>query len=122
MNDYARANKKFLEQIYEDRLQGVKNQTNQPFMDSSEWLKQAAHWQEPVGIIQRRGGQVIFVRMPVSQERWSLFVERLNVDSIHFANYKDLSDFQLPDTSHLDMKDKSLFTSSLLNHLQDKIR
>jgi alginate O-acetyltransferase complex protein AlgI len=82
-----------------------------------------------------KGGRVIFVRMPVSQERWTIerqltpperywkkFVNKINVESVHFADYPDLSNFKLPDTSHIDMRDKPAFTRILLIHLKDNLK
>lgn len=130
LTDYARADVKFLKEIHDSRLKGVQKQAKQPFLSPDTWLKQTEHWHNLVVQFRARGGHIIFVRLPISQERWKLesqttppekywkkFVNKLNVESVYFADYPDLSNFQLPDTSHLDMRDKSAFTKNLVQHL-----
>lgn len=135
LTDYDRADLKLLKQVHDGRLKGIKKRDKQSSLSYEEWLKQTEHWQALVVQFRARGGRVIFVRMPISQERWRLerqitppekywnrFVNKLNVESIHFADYPDLSNFKLPDTSHLDMRDKPVFTRSLSTHLKDALK
>ncbi|MEH2048727.1 hypothetical protein [Nostoc sp.] len=135
LTDYERADVKFLKEIHDGRLKGIEDQVKQSFVSPEKWLQQTEHWQTLVDKFHGQGGRVIFVRMPVSQERWKFerkitpperywkrFVNKLNVESVHFADYPDLSNFKLPDTSHLDMRDKPVFTRSLLTHVQDKFK
>jgi hypothetical protein len=134
LTDYARANIKFLQEIHDNRLKGVKKSNEQPFLTPTEWLEKTQPWQNLVNKFQARGGRVIFVRMPVSQERWNIerqntppekywhkFVTKVNAESIHFADYANLSNFKLPDTSHLDMNDKAAFTRNLISQLEDEL-
>lgn len=130
LTDYARANPHNLQALYNQRIEGAEQSLKRPFIRSEEWLKQTEHWKPLVEKFKARGGRVIFVRMPVSKDRWQLerqntpvdrywqkFIKLLQVDSIHFADYPELTGFKLPDTSHLDMRDRPAFTQSLLNHL-----
>lgn len=135
LTDYERADVKFLKEIHDGRLKGIEQQAQQPFLSPQKWLQQTEHWQSLVDKFHTRGGRVIFVRMPISQERWEFerqitppekywhrFTDELNVESIHFAEYPDLSNFKLPDTSHLDMRDKPAFTRSLLILLKEELK
>lgn len=133
--DYKRADEKFLKDLHDNRLAGIKSQVNQAFLSPDKWLDETKHWDILVNKFRARGGRIIFVRMPISQERWKfegqiappekywkVFTNKLNVKSVYFADYPDLSNFELPDTSHLDMRDKPAFTRFLLNHLQDELK
>lgn len=135
LTDYDRADVKSLKELANSRLKGIKIESQKSFLTPENWLKKTEHWQNLVDKFRNRGGRIIFVRLPISQERWKLerqitppqnywktFVDKLNVESVYFADYPDLSNFQLPDTSHLDMRDKPVFTRSLLNHVQDELK
>lgn len=124
--DYARAKPILLQQLYQNRIKGVQ-QTVASFPIPEAWLAKTQHWQLLVKKFEARGGQVVFVRMPVAEARWAIegeympvklywnsFIKQLNVPSIHFAEHPSLSSFEFPDTSHLDMRDKERFTDALL--------
>lgn len=132
--DYARAKPKALQTLYQSRIEDQKQSLKRSFLSPEEWLKQTAYWHTVVKQFKARGGRVIFVRMPVSKERWKIerqktpadrywqkFITQLKVDSIHFADYPELTSFELPDTSHLDMRDRPRFTQALLNHLNGEL-
>jgi hypothetical protein len=134
LTDYARADPKPLQELHDSRLKGIQESSTQPSVPFDRWEAKTKHWQGLVAKFQQRGGRVIFVRMPVSQDRWSFeqkiyppdrywhpWMKNFNVSSIHFADYAELSNFKLPDTSHLDMHDKSIFTELLLGHIQNKL-
>ena len=133
--DYDRADILSLEEFRDRVMEEVKEKAQQSVMSPEEWLGKTEHWWSTVNQFRARGGRVIFVRMPVSQERWKFesqiaptenywnrFVDKLNVKSIHFADYPDLSNFNLPDTSHMDMGDKPVFTRLLLTHLENELQ
>ncbi len=133
LTDYARADRKALKALRQSRL--PKNSTE--YVDRvlptfGEWSNQTQHWQQPIARFQRRGGKVVFVRMPVARDLWQFegqtyppdrywhpWMNKLGVKSVHFAEYPDLSSFPLPDTSHLDMRNKATFTQRLLTHSED---
>jgi hypothetical protein len=135
LTDYKRANVKLLKELHDSRLTGIKQQAKQSFISPGKWLKRTEHWQPLVNNFHYRGGRIIFVRMPISQERWKFesqitpperywkkFVNKLNVTSVYFADYPDLSNFKLPDTSHLDMRDKPIFTKVLLEKMSNYLK
>ena len=83
--------------------------------------------------IEARGGQVVFVRMPTSDEHWELderyypraqYWDRLGsitgVATVHFADDPRTSAFSCPDTSHLDYRDAPRFTEGLLEVLVER--
>jgi hypothetical protein len=131
--DYARAQPKALKQLHDSKLK-IDESDRHSVPTFAEWFDRAKHWQPAIEKFQRRGGKVIFIRMPVAEERWEFeskiyppdrywqpWIKQLNLKSIHFADYADLRMFKLPDTSHLDMHDKKAFTRSLLTHVQAEL-
>lgn len=81
-----------------------------------------------VSKIEKRGGEVIFVRFPTDKRIWEIDNKRypksefwdrfarLSVGrTVHFRDHQTLSDFDLPDGSHLDRGDKLTFTENLSN-------
>lgn len=97
----------------------------QSFEDWQDDLKTVAGW---VRSIQSRGGQVIFIRFPTSGEHWELderryprvkFWNRISeltkAPTFHFQDIEGMSTYDLPDTSHLDAKDREAFTRKMQN-------
>ena len=83
--------------------------------------------------IERRGGKVVFVRMPTSDEHWALdeskypkalywdrFAAVAEATAIHFLDVPGLAGFECPDTSHLDTRDSVAFTGRLVHELLDR--
>jgi len=73
--------------------------------------------------IKARGGQVIFIYFPVSEDHWFLderyfpkntywntFAAFTNAETMHFKDLIELDSFKLPDSSHLDYRDRPAFT------------
>lgn len=80
--------------------------------------------------IAARGGRVLFVLMPrgglvaAADDRffpraafWDRFVARSPYRAVHYADVPALRDFDLPDGSHLDFRDRPRFTNSLVDAL-----
>lgn len=80
--------------------------------------------------IQDRGGKVVFMRFPVSDEHWTIdekyFPRNKYWDSlpsitkaevIHFKDIDGMTKLKCPDTSHLDLRDTPEFTTLLFNEL-----
>ncbi len=102
-----------------------------PAVPVDTWLQQASVSHDWVRQIQARGGRVVFVRAPSSGEHWlldqvsypkELYWDRLMkltpAQSVHFYDVPGMRDFELPDSSHLDLRDRDAFTHLLLNELQ----
>ncbi len=82
-------------------------------------------------MIRNRGGVVLFIRYPTSDalferenelfprnEFWDYFGDNVGAPCIYFADYPELSKFKLPETSHLDQRDVSEFTESIISILE----
>jgi len=116
-----------------DRIAAEGNVPPPTERDAAAWLDQALAIEPFVDQIQARGGRVVYVRMPVCDERWAaderetpkaLFWDRLaartHALAIHFADYPALRDFACPDTDHIDSKDAARFTTALVAILRDR--
>lgn len=111
--------------IYQMRIEGISAQVKIPPPGISKWVNQVQTWKPWLRRFEERGGRVIFVHLPNSEERWQMentwmskdqywdhAMEDLTVESIHFADYDQLRDFELPDTSHLNAESKTGFTKA----------
>lgn len=78
-----------------------------------------------------RGARVVFVRFPTSHEHWEIDRQMFPRDGywddmakniagtwIHFSDVPALGSFELPDTSHIDKRDKAAFTKAILAELR----
>jgi hypothetical protein len=94
-------------------------------MDLEAWKKVAADAADAAATIEKRGGKVVFLRMPTTdiheqldelsaprKQYWDI-LQRAGLRTIHFKDYPQLSCFDCPDTSHLDQEDAATFTKSL---------
>lgn len=83
--------------------------------------------------IESRGGRVVFVRFPTTDEHWELdevyyprarywdqLAEITGVPTVHFADDPRTAAFSCPDTSHLDQRDAPRFTTGLLDVLAER--
>ncbi len=81
--------------------------------------------------IRARGGQVIFVRYPVSsplkelEDRftpragpWTRIINETGAPGIYFEDHPELASFECPEWSHLSGPDSVLFTKRLVPYLQ----
>lgn len=86
------------------------------------------------GLLHSRGGKLILLRMPTTDEHWTmdeesapkeLFWDRIfdlsGIPTIHFRDYPELMEFDCPDASHLDWSDAPEFTRRLSQILKVKI-
>ncbi|WP_424830650.1 hypothetical protein [Ruegeria sp.] len=103
----------------------------QSHYDPAEWRKFIAEdFGRLVSSIEDRGGRVVVVYMPVSEDvlametdilpreiYWDSIAELTEADTIHFLDDPVMSGFDLPDASHLDYSDKVVFTQILAEHL-----
>ena len=80
--------------------------------------------------IQRRDGEVVFVRMPSSGDRlamendfhpresyWENLASRIGGVWIHFEDLAEIITVRCPDNSHLDYRDAPRFTAALVREL-----
>lgn len=118
------------EQFAKVRARRVKKIKTKKQANAEAWLKNVAELDASVRAIRARGGDVVFVRMPSTDERWiadekhmpkALFWDRLpevtDAILVHFRDEPGLASFPCPDTSHIDSQDAPAFTSALLDVL-----
>ena len=100
----------------------------------AQFDEQLIEFEDCVQAIRKRGGHVLFVRMPskgqirkYEQERfprekyWDVFITRVSAVCIHADDYPELSKYDCPDESHLDGKDTGPFTKSLIAIAKPKL-
>lgn len=103
--------------------------------DDAEFLRQLAVLKQQVDTLHQRGARVIFVRMPVSgmlreiEDRryprdryWDRFAREIGAPAINFEDYPELADFNCPDGSHLDLRDRGRFTLALAALLKARLQ
>ena len=80
----------------------------------------------------QRGARVVFIRFPTSGEHWQLdeemfprerywdnMAQRVSGRWSHFQEITGINRFNLPDTSHLDRRDKPEFTRLIITKLRE---
>jgi hypothetical protein len=80
-----------------------------------------------------RGGKIVFVRFPVSDEHWNIderyfprefywdtIIQGTRANVVHFKDIDAMNLLECPDTSHLDVRDKEKFTILLFKELLDR--
>jgi hypothetical protein len=124
--DYTLKNVDARRRQYEDRLRGVRLWKK----SRAEWLRRAMRLEPYVDAIRARGGEVVFVRMPMSgplerasdasfprRTYWDRFARTTSARTIHYLDHPAMRGFNLPDDSHLDMRDAPRFTRGLVDAL-----
>lgn len=111
-----------------------KNYEEAPIMSIDTWEQQLSSLYQYIKAIQNRGGEVVLIRFPTDDMHWLLdeqfypksqFWDSLknnyqNLQTIHFKDDEILRSFTLPDSSHLDQKDSSRFTTRLIKLLEEQ--
>lgn len=103
-----------------------------PKITTKTLTERLSGWNEAVKVIHNRGGKVIFVRFPVSDEHWIIdeqyfprviywdpLIPRTSASMVHFKDIERVNTMKCPDTSHLDVRDTVTFTEQLF-HLISK--
>lgn len=126
--DYAKSD------ISQLRLARIKRQREivaaaQP-LNAQEFSTRISEINAMVHQIEKRGGRVIFLRLPSCAEileleeqtwprrqYWNRFAENTTARTIHFTDHYELSRFDCPDGSHLDNREAKSFTRSLVDIL-----
>lgn len=95
-------------------------------------LRQSIAQMRPwIKAIRQRGGEVLFVHLPMSgnywktQEKlypknqyWDVFAREIGALALYFSDVPALKNFNCPDGSHLDKRDTERFTRALLKTLR----
>jgi hypothetical protein len=95
------------------------------------WERLAQKSEKAVKEIEAHGGSVVYVRYPMGKEPWEfqerlypkakywdVFAKKSAADMIHFKDVDGMSGYNLPDASHLDVRDKRAFTLALMRELE----
>jgi len=114
------------------RLQKINVQYRQllPRISTHLLMQKIADISIAIKTIKHRGGQVILIRFPVSNEHWLVdqeyfprnqywdtIIPTINTKVIHFMDVEGINKLQCPDTSHLDAKDTRTFTKYLFREI-----
>jgi hypothetical protein len=96
----------------------------------ADWFKDLEQIDGFVKKIQARGGNVVFIHLPITGASvaandtyfprslyWEPFAAGTSGLTLHCADFPALSQFDCPDTSHLDQRDAPAFTNALLDEL-----
>jgi hypothetical protein len=116
-----------VDRLLRQRIDRIEPQDNGRFLVETNVLR------SDVETIRRRGGRVVFVRMPASALVWELekrryprdsfwrpFSEKVGAPTISAEEYPTMAAFQCPDGSHLDFRDRERFTRALVDALKAK--
>lgn len=100
-----------------------------PMPSPGDWLAEAEPIIRAIRIIQARGGQVVMLRLPSAfwdldetylprRDYWDQLDSQEGIIGVHYRDVPGLSDYPLPDGSHLDARDSWNFTRDVFNHLE----
>jgi len=105
--------------------------TRRPRPARGAWDRRAKAVRAAIREIDARGGQVVLVRLPSSPARfdseekvhprveyWDRLSEGTSAIGVHYRDVPALAGFVPPDSSHLDMRDASIFTERLLDEVE----
>lgn len=97
----------------------------------AEWRGYLDRLARDVERIEARGGQVVFVRLPITggyremmaeyyprQAYWDTLAERFGDRAIHYEDVPALAELECPDSSHIDMRDKPVLTRALFEEMK----
>jgi len=121
--DYSKIDR---DEAYERRVQLMRGHTEPRFMEIRGIDEKFAEIEQLVEKLQARGAEVIFVRFPSSRQireledirfprdiYWDNFAAGTSARTIHFADYPELGDVDLPDGMHLNASEQEKFTRAL---------
>lgn len=102
-------------------------------LNTQQWDSRIHEVEELVGQIQQRGGQVVFVTMPLTSayydlnmrlypkyRYWDRFAKQTRGVPLHYLEIPAIAGLECPDGSHLDGKDVPLFTITILDELEKR--
>ena len=114
------------EKAYERRVQLMRGNDDPGFIDIPGIDDRFAEIEQLVEKLQVRGANVIFVRFPSSKRireieeisfprdvYWDSFAAGTSARTVHFADYPELDNVDLPDGIHMDGSDQAEFTAAL---------
>ncbi len=131
--DFSRANLDVVKGDVLDRVRGVLGRLGTMQNPTWPWMEHMQRIAPMKATLERRGGRVIFLHLPVTEESatfsqrvwpkqrfWDPFARSVGGAAVHYADHPSLRGFASPDTSHLDAKDAPRFTGALLKVLEKR--
>ncbi len=127
--DYSLADAPALEKRRDKAVRGVPDTAPSP----DAWLAVVARLDALVTQVHAHGGEVVFVRLPVTgrlaeitdaryprARYWDVFAAHTKAVTIHFRDVPALAGLACPDFMHLDQKDQAAFTTALVAALRER--
>ncbi len=129
--DYTMTN---IKKHYAYRIKRIREiYSQEPPLPPEEWRGNAAEIRPFVETITRRGGRVVFVRLPSSGEHWEIderfyprkeywdrIADLTGACTIHFRDIEGIEGITCPEGSHLDRRDAPPFTRALAEELTSR--
>jgi len=125
--DYSLVNTKA---IRKSQVNAAQTHKHYALLPLELWSKDMASIGKFVSTINARGGTVVFIRFPTTDEHWDatehgypkcVYWDQLasltGAETIHFRDVPTLAHFDCPDMAHLDYRDAPKFTAALLDEL-----
>ncbi|MFO8085629.1 MAG: hypothetical protein R6U27_15080 [Desulfobacterales bacterium] len=123
-----------VDRILEGRIEREKEfQEKADPLSEEPFMKKVQQIDKMVKKIEKRGGGVAFIRFPSTgvvrqledqswprQKYWDVLAANTRAETIHFEDYPQLSKYDCPDGSHLDVRDAKKFTRSLAEILMEQ--
>ena len=127
-SDFGGMNSQFLHRIHAETCASLGKPAS-----AEELRRLLTDLEEMVDRIEHRGGRVVYVHFPMSlvireiaekryprRQYWDALANQTKAVCIHFEDYPSLSGMACPDGLHLDQRDVSRFTKSLVEILVEK--
>ncbi len=124
ITDFSRASEGFRQKLIDSVIKSYSTLATPPTPE--KWYRELEPIFAAVKKLEERGGKVVFIRMPTTEESyeidetrnpkekyWNRFADSGVVRTIYFSDYESLASFECPDTSHIDSKDAPKFTHHL---------
>jgi hypothetical protein len=124
--DYSLADAAALQKRRDKALTTLANAAPSP----DKWLQDIQRVESDIAKIRARGGEVVFVHLPISgklaeladqrypRERyWNAFAQRTQARTIYWRDVPAMARLECPDFMHLDQKDQAVFTRALMTEL-----
>jgi hypothetical protein len=129
--DYSKSD---LNSLRESRIRRTRKMHSAvEFLKNDAFKQRIAAIESAVQRIRKRGGEVIFVRLPSCgevfeieeqtvprKEYWDVLSRQLSSPTLYFKDYPELSGFTCMDGSHLDYSDARVFTDNLARIVLEK--
>jgi hypothetical protein len=131
--DFAARSESWMREHRQHRVERLKEEL--PDLPQAEkdtyWQAMLVRLHADVSAIQARGGKVILIRMPTTgahydyvtrifprQQYWDKLASAVGAQTLFFEDYPELTGYDCPDLSHLNVEDAKSFTAALMQVLK----